>query len=65
MPSSVVSNMHYDAATSTLRIFFVSGRIYDYKDVPEKIFNEMKAAFSKGIYFNQHIKDCYQFEKIR
>jgi hypothetical protein len=65
MPSSVVSHMLYNTSTSTLRIFFISGRVYDYKDVPEEIFNEMKAAFSKGVYFNQYIKDRYQFEKIR
>jgi hypothetical protein len=65
MPSSVVSAISYDPATSTLRIIFVSGRIYDYKNVPEKVFTAMKTAFSKGIYFNQYIKDYYQFDKIK
>ena len=65
MPSSVVLAISYDDATSTLRIIFVSGRVYDYKNVPEKVFNAMKTAFSKGIYFNQYIKDYYPFEKIK
>jgi hypothetical protein len=65
MPSSVVSAISYNTDTSTLRIIFVSGRVYDYKDVPEKVFNAMKTSFSKGIYFNQHIKDNYKFEKIK
>ena len=65
MPSSVISAISYDAATSTLRIIFVSGRIYDYKNVPAQVFNAMKTAFSKGIYFNQYIKDYYPFDKIK
>lgn len=65
MPSSVISAFSYDAANSTLRIIFVSGRIYDYKNVPEKVFNEMKTAFAKGTYFNQYIKDNYPFDKIK
>jgi hypothetical protein len=65
MPSSVVSVISYNTDTSTLRIIFVSGRVYDYKDVPERVFNAMKTSFSKGIYFNRHIKDNYQFEKIK
>ena len=65
MPSSVISAISYDATNSTLRIIFVSGRIYDYKNVPERVFNEMKTTFSKGIYFNQYIKDSYSFDKIK
>jgi hypothetical protein len=65
MPSTVIAAMHYYPATSTLRIIFRSGMIYDYKNVPEKVFMEMKAAYSKGTYLNQHIKPVYEFEKVR
>ena len=65
MPSSVVSAIRYDAATATLRIIFISGTVYDYKNVPEKVFNAMRTSSSRGIYFNRHIKSCYQFEKIK
>ncbi len=65
MPSSVVSSIKYDAPTATLRIFFVSGRIYDYEDVPEDVFTAMKSAFSKGTYFNDYIKNNYRFKKIK
>jgi len=56
MPGSVVSAIKYFPYTSTLRIIFVSGTIYDYTDVPEKIYNRMKMAFSKGTYLNKYIK---------
>jgi hypothetical protein len=64
MPSSVIREMKYDPLSGTLRITFVSGTIYDYKEVPEPIFNEMKAAGSKGSFLNRKIKGRYAFEKI-
>jgi len=65
MPSSVVSAIRYNADTRTLRIIFVSGMIYDYKNVPEEVYNEMKSSGSKGAYLNLHIKGRYTFEKIK
>lgn len=64
MPSTVVSAMHYDPETSTLRIVFVSGMIYDYQKVPEKVYKEMKKASSKGFYLNQRIKNHYDYIKV-
>ena len=65
MPSSVIAAMNYDPASATLRIIYVSGMIYDYKNVPEKIYKAMKAASSKGAYLNRHIKGNYEFEKLK
>ena len=65
MPSSVVAAIKFDEITSTLRVIYVSGSIYDYKAVPEKIFKEMRSASSKGEFLNKHIKPNYEFEKIR
>jgi hypothetical protein len=64
MPSSVVAAITYDPDASVLRVRFVSGMIYDYKNVPEKVFKAMKSATSKGTFLNQHIKGNYEFEKI-
>jgi hypothetical protein len=65
MPSSVIAAIIYNSALSTLRIIFVSGAIYDYKNVPEKVYQAMKASDSKGTYLNEHIKGNYEFEKIK
>jgi hypothetical protein len=65
MPSSVVAHMIYDADTRTLRIIFVSGMIYDYKEVPESVYLAMKSSGSKGIYLNKHVKGHYTYEKIQ
>ena len=64
MPSTVIASMKYDIETSVLRITFVSGMVYDYKDVPVEIYTQLKTSKSKGIYFNKNIKNQYEFEKV-
>jgi hypothetical protein len=64
MPSSVVSYMHYYPDSCTLRIGYVSGIVYDYKNVPEKVYQDMKKSFSKGSFLNRYIKDKFPFEKV-
>lgn len=64
MPSSVVTSFSYDPATLTLRVHYISGLIYDYKNVPEKVFKEMKASGSKGRYLNFNIKGKFEYEKV-
>ena len=65
MPSTVVAAIRYDAKTSKLRVIYTSGNIYDYKKVPEKVYNDMKIASSKGEFLNKEIKPNYEFEKIK
>jgi hypothetical protein len=40
---------------------FQSGRMYVYEDVPEELATRMRAAFSKGQFFNDHIRDRFRF----
>jgi hypothetical protein len=47
-----------------LEIQFESGRIYQYIDVPEDIYNAMLASDSKGKYFNQHIRGKFSYQEI-
>jgi len=61
MPSTVIRTFTYDGQHQTLVITFQSGRVYRYEKVPEKIYRDMKAAFSKGEFFNAHIRDRYGF----
>jgi hypothetical protein len=64
MPSSVIQRIHYYPDKHTLRVVFVSGMVYDYKEVPESVYKQMKAATSKGEFLNREIKNKYAFEKI-
>jgi KTSC domain len=61
MPSIVICAFNCNAARHELSIVFQSGRRYAYKDVPEAPYQGMKAAFSKGEYFNIHIRDHFKF----
>jgi len=56
--------MHYDPQKHVLTIVYVSGNVYDYKDVPEQVYQEMKTAPSKGEFLNQHIKGKYRYKKV-
>ena len=51
MPSSVVAAIRYNDTTSTLRVIYVSGSIYDYKQVPEKVYKEMMGKSKKPCNF--------------
>ena len=62
MPSTVIRNYRYRADQAVLEITFVSGKRYRYLQVPESIYDKMRASFSKGEYFNRHIRDHFVFE---
>jgi hypothetical protein len=64
MPSSVVRYFSYDAEARRLRVHFVSGNVYDYLEVPLKVFEAMKKSGSKGTFLNIRIKGKYEFEQI-
>ncbi len=65
MPSSVVTAINYDADTSTLRICYISGAVYDYKDVPRNVYTAMRSSGSKGVFLNRKIKNKYTYDRIK
>jgi hypothetical protein len=65
MPSSVIRNFHYHPGEQVLDVTFVSGRAYRYLHVPQTIYEEMRVSFSKGEFFNRHIRDHFAFERTR
>ncbi len=64
MPSTVVKSFTYDSKRSRLYVTFLSGKVYAYLDVPESVYEEMKAAFSKGKYLNEYVKGKYEFKPV-
>jgi len=64
MPSTVVNAIKYYPEKKVLRIIYVSGSVYDYKDVPENVYAEMKSSGSKGGYLNKFVKGKYEFSKV-
>ncbi len=63
MPSTVVRHFRYQPVEQALDITFVNGRSYRYLRVPPKVYEDMRRSFSKGEYFNQHIRDHFAFER--
>lgn len=59
LASSNLSAMRYDEDSRLLQIRFLSGRTYDFKDVPADVADGLKQADSAGRYFNNSIKGVY------
>jgi len=65
MPSSVINHFSYDIESGTLKIAFVSGMIYQYRKVPQQIYDMFKASGSKGRYFNHFIRGKFKYKKLK
>ena len=63
--SSNIRSIGYDSKSRTLEVEFHNGSIYRYFDVPESIYNALMSASSHGSFFHRHIKDRFQWTKIR
>jgi KTSC domain len=64
MPSTVIRAFAYDSETRELTVTFVTGRIYAYLAVPADVYDDFATAFSKGTFFNKHIRDAYEYREI-
>jgi hypothetical protein len=64
MPSTAIADMEYDHPRARLTVTFVTGRIYEYIDVPAEVAASFQSAFSKGNFFNDYIRDRYDFREI-
>lgn len=62
--SSNIERIGYDPNSSTLRVEFKSNRTYDYSNVPENVFNELRNASSVGSYHARNIKNLYPYTEI-
>ena len=61
--SSNVARFGYDNETRVLKVEFKNGAVYDYYDVPEHVFNGMKAAPSVGQFLAQQVKGSYRYAR--
>lgn len=62
--SSNIAAIGYDSATETLEVEFIHSGIYEYRNVPDMIYDELMNASSHGSYLNREIKNIYPYEKI-
>lgn len=64
MPSSVIRTFFYDVEDERLTVIFQSGRRYVYEQVPATVYREFAGTTAKGAYFNENIRDRYQFRRL-
>lgn len=63
--SSNLRSVGYDAARLILEIEFHDSGVYQYLDVPERVFNGLMSAKSIGSFFHKDIKDKFRYVKTR
>ena len=62
--SSFLDKVGYDAQAKVLAIQMKnSSDVYLYQDVPQRIFDDLLAADSKGAYYVKNIKGKYKTER--
>jgi hypothetical protein len=65
MPSTSIRKTEYDPDNRILSVLFVaSGKRYEFEDVPPETFAAFKAAFAKGGYFNEHIRNHFRYRLV-
>ena len=62
--SSNIARFAYDDANCILVVQFISGGTYNYYDVPEIVFNQMKNAPSRGQFLARNIKGVYRYARV-
>ena len=61
--SSNIATIGYDKEAQILEIEFHHGAIYQYFDVPEKVYEELMNSAAKGSYFMNEIKSIFTYQK--
>ncbi len=61
--SSNVESVGYDVDSQTLEVAFKNGAVYQYFDVPQNTFEELRDADSVGGYLAARIKGTYRYSR--
>ncbi len=62
--SSNLIKTEYDSETNKLIATFKNGMMYEYEEVPHKIYAQFRIAESQGKYFNTEISKTYKYKKL-
>jgi hypothetical protein len=65
MASANLQSFEYDEEWETLTVWFRSGGVYRYEDVPEDVVDEMKFSESRGRYFYRYIRTSYPYTVLQ
>lgn len=62
--SSNLIKTEYDSNTNKLIATFKNGIMYEYDEVPHKIYAQFRLAESQGKFFNTEIAKTYKYKKL-
>lgn len=62
--SSMISSVGYDEFSEVLEIEFSNGAIYQYAQVPKKLYGSLMKAKSVGKYFHANVKEIFDERKL-
>ena len=62
--SSNIARYRYEAKARVLTVEFKKGGIYNYYDVPQVVYGQMRAAASKGEFLARNIKGAYRYARV-
>lgn len=62
--SSTIARMAYNESRRVLTVEFKNGSRYEYYEVPSGVFQQMKAAPSKGQFLSSTIKGRYRYARV-
>ena len=64
--SSNIRAAGYDKETRVLRLRFHDGAaLYDFENVPQRLYRGLMKAQSKGTFFKEQIKDKFNYTRIK
>jgi hypothetical protein len=63
--SSSLASVGYDPASETLQVEFVAtGKVYEYYNVPQFMYDRLLEASSVGQFFNAEIRNAYSCNPV-
>jgi hypothetical protein len=62
--SSAISEVAYYPSVEKLIVLFISGKAYEYLNVPNHVMNGLREASSKGKFLNKYVLAQYRFKKL-
>ena len=62
--SSMIRAVKYDEGKQVLEVWFNSGGVYAYEEVPQEVYDELLEADSKGRFMRDVIIDSYPYYRV-
>lgn len=63
--SSSIKSVGYDPDAKILEIELQRGGIYQYFEVPKRVYEDLINASSKGRYFTSYVRNEYRYRQVK